>query len=197
MPAGQITRVDSTMDKVETGAVRIELDNLILRDFRPTDLAQYQRLRSDPKMHRFYNEDDSSEHRAGQLLNMFVEQADSVPRTKFQFALESEGELVGTCGIRLESSGEASIGCEIGRQWQGSGLARKAAAAILEFGFGTLCVGRIYAETISDNRAAIKLCNGVGKTVTAERIGDRMFKGRTWNTTVLSISRKTWIGKPG
>src|SRR5258707_315278 len=81
MPAGQITRVDSTMDKVETGAVRIELDNLILRDFRPTDLAQYQQLRSDPKMHRFYNEDDSSEHRAGQLLNMFVEQADSVPRT--------------------------------------------------------------------------------------------------------------------
>src|ERR1700712_2190159 len=69
MPAGQITRVDSTMDKVETGAVRIESDNLILRDFRPTDLAQYQRLRSDPKMHRFYNEDDSSEHRAGQLLN--------------------------------------------------------------------------------------------------------------------------------
>jgi hypothetical protein len=67
-------------------------------------------------MHRFYNEDDSSEHRAGQLLNMFVEQADSVPRTKFQFALESEGELVGTCGIRLESSGEGSIGCEIGRQ---------------------------------------------------------------------------------
>jgi [ribosomal protein S5]-alanine N-acetyltransferase len=185
------------MDNVAIRAVRIELDNLILRDFRPADLIQYQRLRNDPKMHRFYSEDDSSEHRASQLLDMFIEQAASVPRTKFQFALESEGELVGTCGIRLESSGEASIGCEVGRRWQGSGLARKAATAILEFGFSTLCVGQIYAETISDNRAAIRLCNVIGMTVMAERIGDRTFKGRTWNTTVLSMSRETWIGKFG
>ncbi|CAN7302993.1 GNAT family protein [Caballeronia sp. LjRoot29] len=183
------------MDKIETGAIRIELNNVILRDFRPADLIQYQQLRSDPKMHRFYSEDDSSEQRAGQLLQMFIEQADSLPRTKFQFALESGGELVGTCGIRLESPGDASIGCEIGRQWQWSGLARKAAAGILEFGFGTLCVERIYAETISDNRAAIKLCNAVGMTVTAERIGDRTFKGRTWNTTTMSISREAWDGK--
>jgi RimJ/RimL family protein N-acetyltransferase len=78
------------MDNVAIRAVRIELDNLILRDFRPADLIQYQRFRNDPKMHRFYSEDDSSEHRASQLLDMFIEQAASVPRTKFQFALESE-----------------------------------------------------------------------------------------------------------
>jgi ribosomal-protein-alanine N-acetyltransferase len=184
------------MNKVETEAIRMESDNLILRDFRPADLIHYQRLRSDPKMHRFYSEDDSSEQRAGQLLTMFIEQANSRPRTKFQFALESEGELVGTCGIRMESPIEASIGCEIGRQWQGSGLARRAAAAILDFGFSTLGVGRIHAETISDNRAAIKLCKVIGMTVTAERIGDRTFKGRTWNTTILSITREAWIGKP-
>jgi [ribosomal protein S5]-alanine N-acetyltransferase len=184
------------MNKAGSGAVRIELSNLILREFQLADLAQYRRIRNDPKMHRFYSEDDSSEHRAGQLLGMFIEQANHVPRTKFQFALESDGQLVGTCGIRLEEPGEASIGCEIGRQWQGSGLARKAAHAILEFGFATLRVGRIYAETISENRAAIKLCNDVGMTFSAERIGDRTFKGRAWNTTVLSISRKSWAPQP-
>jgi ribosomal-protein-alanine N-acetyltransferase len=184
------------MNKAGSGAVRIELSNPILREFQLADLTQYRRIRNDPKMHRFYSEDDSLEQRAGELLDMFIEQANHVPRTKFQFALESDGQLVGTCGIRLEEPCEASIGCEIGRQWQGSGLARKAAHAILEFGFATLRVGRIYAETISENRAAIKLCNDVGMTVTAERIGDRTFKGRTWNTTVLSISRETWLGKP-
>lgn len=185
------------MSHAENRAVRIELPNLILRDFHLADLGQYRRLRNDPKMHRFYSEDDSSEFRAGELLDMFIRQASHVPRTKFQFALESDGQLVGTCGIRLEAPGEASIGCEIGRQWQASGLARKAAHAILDFGFGKLCVERIYAETISENRAAIKLCNDVGMTLSAKRIADRTFKGRTWDTTVMSISRKSWAATQG
>lgn len=184
------------MNDAKNGAVRIDAPNLTLRDFRLTDLMQYLRLRNDPKMHRFYNEHDSSVHRAGQLLDMFIEQADQVPRTKFQFALESDRQLVGTCDIRLEAPGEASIGCEIGQQWQGSGLARKTARAILEFGFITLCVTRIYAETISENRAAIKLCNDVGMTLLTERIKDRTFKGRDWNTTVLSISLESWLSRP-
>ena len=88
------------MNNAEGGAVRIELGDLTLRDFVPADKLQYQQLRSDPKMHRFYSEDDSSEHRAGELLDMFIEQAKQDPRTKFQLALESDGQLVGTCGIR-------------------------------------------------------------------------------------------------
>jgi ribosomal-protein-alanine N-acetyltransferase len=166
---------------------------LILRDFRPNDLIAFQRLRSDPKMQRFYSERDSSDERAEQLLQMFMEQADALPRTKFQFAVESEaGELMGTCGIRIESPGTASIGCEIGRQWHGTGAAKAAAFAILEFGFVELKLTHIYAETISENRAAIRLCEAIGMTVSAERVGDRTFKGRTWNTTVLALTRSGW-----
>ncbi|NYH26837.1 GNAT family N-acetyltransferase [Paraburkholderia bryophila] len=184
------------MNRVDDKEVCIMAGSVALRDFRAGDLIQYQRLRSDPKMHRFYSEEDSSDARAGQLLEMFIEQSTSRPRTKFQLAVESaSGELMGTCGIRIESPGEASIGCEIGRQWHGSGVAREAASALLEFGFSTLDVTRIYAETISENVAAIRLCRSIGMTAMAERIADRTFKGRTWNTTVVSLSREEWPRK--
>ena len=88
------------MNDAKNSAVRIDVPNLTLRDFRLKDLMQYQRLRNDPKMYCFYNDDDSSVHRAGQLLDMFIEQANQVARTKFQFPLESDRQLVGTCGIR-------------------------------------------------------------------------------------------------
>lgn len=88
--------------------------------------------------------------------------------------------------------GHASIGCESGRRWHGTGAARYAADALLAFGFLELAVQRIFAETISENKAAIRLCKTVGMCVESERVNDRHFKGREWTTIVLTIERNEW-----
>ena len=64
--------------------------------------------------------------------------------------------------------------------------------AILELGFIELKAVRVYAETISENKAAIRLCRSVGMCIESERVGDRIFKGRTWKTTVLAIDEIAW-----
>jgi [ribosomal protein S5]-alanine N-acetyltransferase len=173
--------------------ISIPADGIRLRDFRWDDLSQYQSLRSDPKFQRFYSEEDSAPDKAKELLGMFISQIGEVPRTKYQLAVVSRsGDLMGSCGIRIESPGHASIGCELGRRWHGTGAARYAADALLEFGFLELAVQRIFAETISENKAAIRLCKTVGMRVESERVDDRNFKGRDWTTTVLAISREDW-----
>jgi [ribosomal protein S5]-alanine N-acetyltransferase len=173
--------------------IPIPAKGILLRDFCWDDLPQYQAVRSDPKFQRFYSEEDSAPEKAKELLEIFIAQSRETPRTKYQLAIVSNtGDLMGSCGIRIETPGHASIGCELGRRWHGTGAARYAAEALLEFGFAKLAVQRIFAETISENKAAIKLCKSVGMSIESERVNDRRFKDQTWTTTILAIRREEW-----
>ncbi|NHQ85257.1 GNAT family N-acetyltransferase [Iodobacter sp. HSC-16F04] len=169
---------------------------LLLRDFTPADLNEYKKLRNDEKFQRFYSEEDSSAEKSEFLLDLFIQQSKEQPRRKFQLAVVSlAGELMGSCGIRLEDTANASVGCELGRRWHGTGAARQAAQAIIEFGFSVLKVQRIYAETIAGNKAAVNLCKSLGMHIEAERINDQFFKGASWNTIVLAINKNDWRNK--
>jgi [ribosomal protein S5]-alanine N-acetyltransferase len=166
---------------------------LLLRDFTPADLSAYKDLRNDEKFQRFYSAEDATFEKSEFLLNLFIQQITEQPRRKFQLAIVSHsGELMGSCGIRLEEQANASIGCELGRRWHGTGAAKQAAQAIIDFGFRELNVQRVYAETIANNKAAISLCKSLGMHIEAERINDQFFKEQSWNTLVLALSRKSW-----
>ncbi|AMC34271.1 GNAT family N-acetyltransferase [Janthinobacterium sp. B9-8] len=174
----------------------ISTQMLLLRDFTPADLNAYKYLRSDKKFQRFYSEEDSSPEKSEFLLNLFIQQAKEQPRSKYQLAIVSHsGELMGSCGIRIEAHGNASIGCELGRHWHGTGAAKQAAQAIINFGFRELNVQRIYAESITNNKAAIRLCESLGMYIEAERVNEQFFKGKSWSTVVLAMSRKIWGDK--
>lgn len=173
----------------------IKTKTLLLRDFRLSDIEAYRDLRSDEKFQRFYDEADSSEQKAEELVRVFIEQAAERPRLKYQLAItDGAGKLAGTCGIRSEGAAEFSMGCELGRSFQGSGIAREAGKAMIDFGFRELGANRIYAETVSENKAAIRLCRQLGMSIETERQGDRFFKGRAWGTTIVSIYKDAWSG---
>jgi RimJ/RimL family protein N-acetyltransferase len=167
--------------------------HLLLRDFQPSDLPAYTALRSDAKVLRFSSEDEATAQKAAELLQLFVDQAAAVPRTKFQLAVTlRDGTLIGSCGVRIEHPGIASVGCELGRQWHGSGFAREAGLAMIDFGFRELRLERIYADTIPENLAALRLCRALGLQLVEERVAARAFKGRSWNTAVYQLTREQW-----
>uniref|UniRef100_UPI001E48E844 GNAT family N-acetyltransferase n=1 Tax=Marinimicrobium alkaliphilum TaxID=2202654 RepID=UPI001E48E844 len=171
----------------------IVTETLLLRDFRKSDLDAFRSIRRDAKFQRFYDEEDSADRKADQLLSLFIEQAAETPRSKYQLAITTtQGELIGTCGIRSDGTSEFSIGCELERLWHGKGVALEAGKAMINFGFSELGASRIYAETVSENTAAIRLCRLLGMKLETERENDRYFKGREWGTTILSICRGSW-----
>jgi ribosomal-protein-alanine N-acetyltransferase len=166
---------------------------LSLRDFTIADLNAYKNLRNDEKFQRFYSEEDASHEKSEFLLSLFIQQAKEQPRSKYQLAIVSHsGELMGSCGIRLEDSDNASMGCELGRRWHGIGAAKQAAQAMIDFGFKELNVRRIYAETIADNKAAIRLCNSLGMRIEAKRTKEYFFKGKSWDAVVLALLKDEW-----
>ncbi|WP_070966259.1 GNAT family N-acetyltransferase [Vibrio sonorensis] len=168
---------------------QLETSRLILRDYHLDDTHQYFQQCQDPKYQRFYPEKDYSEETCSYLVSLFTEQASEQPRKSYHLAIIDKvtNEYLGIAGLRLEDEKQASVGCGLKRDVQASGLAEEAMSALVSYGFNTLGVHRVYAETISDNKAAIRLCRKVGMRREAEFLENRYFKGRWWSTTVMAL----------
>lgn len=172
----------------------IETERLILRDFSTKDADDYVSLTQDAKYQRFYSEEDCEASKSRMLVELFSSQALEQPRTKFQLAIElkTTKQMIGTCGVRLEESQQALMGCGVGRKFQGSGYAREAAEALIAYGFKHLNIHRLYAETIGANKAAIMLCQQMGMAQEAHFVERRYFKQKWWDTVVYAIRKTQW-----
>ncbi len=173
---------------------RLETENLILRDMQLSDESSFVEISQDSKYQRFYSESDCEPDKYRKLTKLFIEQALETPRMSYQLAIESKqtGKFIGTVCLRLESDRQASMGVGISRQSQGHGLIYEAAKELASFGFNELDVHRIYAETISQNLAAIRLCKSLGMRQEGYYRENLFFKGRWWDTVVLAILRSEW-----
>ncbi|MCQ8868075.1 GNAT family N-acetyltransferase [Vibrio splendidus] len=173
---------------------KLETDRLILRDMSLEDECAFVAMSQDAKYQRFYDESDCEPNKYRELTQLFVAQALEVPRQSFQLAVESKdsGKFIGTVCLRLEGDRQASMGCAFSRETQGKGLSIEASEALADFGFSELGIHRIYAETISKNLAAIKLCKSLGMKQEACFKEHRLFKGQWWDTVVLAVVRSDW-----
>ena len=84
------------------------------------------------------------------------------------------------------------MGCELGRAWHGAGYAKEACISLVNFGFTTLKLKRVYAETNAKNLAAIRLCKLLGLTVATENHPVKSTKDEQGTTVVLTISSGDW-----
>ncbi|MDH5886640.1 GNAT family N-acetyltransferase [Vibrio splendidus] len=173
---------------------KLETDRLILRDMSLEDECAFVAISQDAKYQRFYDESDCEPNKYRELTQLFVEQASEVPRQSYQLAVENKdsGKFIGTVCLRLEGDKQASMGCAFSREIQGQGLSIEASEALADFGFSELGIHRIYAETISKNLAAIKLCKSLGMKQEACFKDHRFFKGQWWDTVVLAVLRSDW-----
>ncbi len=81
------------------------------------------------------------------------------------FAIVSEAEgLVGVTALVLvpEQAGSAELGYWVGRPYWGRGYATAANRLLLDFGFGTLKLRRIFARPLVRNRASCRVLEKLG-----------------------------------
>jgi len=183
---------------------QIKTERLILRDYRPSDLDDVISMISAPEFQRFYSEQDCTAEHWKMLVDMFIDEAKQVPRQKFNLAiqLKENSQFIGAVGIRLDqpddpNNRQASVGCSLHPNHQQQGIAEEAMRAIIDCGFNTLGVHRIYADTISENSAAIALCQKLGFRQEAELVEHRYFKNRWWNTAVFALLKRELIRAEG
>lgn len=175
--------------------LKIETDRLLLRDFQPDDFEALFAAVQDPDYQQFYAEEETTREFWEALFARMLASAAAEDRQVYQLAIcLPKGELIGTCGLRLEDNKnqQASFGCAIGRPYWGKGYASEASRAILDFGFTHLPIHRAYAETNRENTRARQLAERMGTRLEGILREHRHFRGRWWDTAIYAILKDEW-----
>jgi RimJ/RimL family protein N-acetyltransferase len=173
----------------------LQTERLILRDFRPNDFAAFYATSDDPEYQQFYSKRETSRAFWQALFERILSATQAPERTQYQLAVcLHTGELVGTCGVRIEvpEHQQASFGCAIARPSWGKGLAYEAASHLIDYGFSSLPIHRLYAETIRENKRARALAEKLGMRVEGELQHHKFFQGRWWDTIIYAVLKEEW-----
>jgi len=181
--------------------MEITTERLILREFTRDDWPDVLAYQSDPLYLRYTQWTERTPEAVQAFVRVFIAQQEQQPRTKFQLAvtLRSTGQLIGTCGIRLEPPGvlsgeahEAEIGYELSPAHWGQGYATEAAREIVRFGFEELRVHRIGAWCIAENVGSAHVLRKLGMREEGRQREKEYFKERWWDTLLFAILELEW-----
>lgn len=171
----------------------LQTTRLVLREFEMDDVASVLAYQSDPRYLRHSEWLSRSEQKVRSFVEMLIGWAAEEPRIRFQFAVTREALLIGTCGVRMVDggSGEAEYGCELAPAAWGRGYAEEASRALIDFGFQSLGLQRMIANTSRGNSQAIALALRLGfREQTAPN--ERFEAGTSANSVRLILHAGSW-----
>jgi ribosomal-protein-alanine N-acetyltransferase len=176
--------------------MELETGRLILREFNENDWPDLLAYQADPRYLRYYEWTERTPTAVQEFVQMFLDQQQEQPRTKFQLAvtLKPNRQLIGTCGIRTKSADahEGDIGYELSPKHWGQGYAPEAARAIVQFGFAEMRLHRIWSWCIADNVASVRVLEKLGMRLEGRLRDKEYFKGRWWDTVLFAILDHEW-----
>jgi len=82
----------------------------------------------------------------------------------FELAIErkEDGTVIGFVGFIYQDSGQGEMGWALGEEYRGQGYATEAARALMDYGFNSLGLHRIHADTGTDNVASWRIMERLG-----------------------------------
>ena len=82
----------------------------------------------------------------------------------FELAIErkEDGKVIGFFGFICQDYGQGEMGWALGEEYRGQGYATEAARALMDYGFNSLGLHRIHADTSTDNTASWRIMERLG-----------------------------------
>lgn len=134
-----------------------------LRTLEPGDVQNVVSLANNPKIAA--NLRDAFPHPYTEKdAEAFIEAARSA-NPPFRFAIEKDGHYVGNIALHVQDDvyqKSAEIGYFVGEPYWGQGIGTEAVKLIVDYGFTTLGVQRIFAGVFSTNPASARLLEKAG-----------------------------------
>ena len=166
----------------------IETRRLHLRPYAETDVRDALTVLGDEETMSFYPQPYSAE----QVATIIRSSIDTFRRHGYgRFAVieKAGGEFVGECGITIQDIDgvkEHEVGYKIARAKWGRGYAHQAAAAVVQYGFGTLGLSRLCSYMASDHLQSRRVAEKLGMVLEKEYRNPR---NRDYLTCVYAIHR--------
>lgn len=164
----------------------LQLDRLVLRNYRPEDWERVHIYGSDPEFSKFEIWGPNTIEETHGFVDRMIQQSEFSPRFEFEYAvcLNDSGLLIGGCGIRRETelSHVANLGWAINPEFQGKGYATEAARGLIQFGFKHLNLSVIYATCDTRNTPSIRVMEKLGMKRVGLVVGTKEVKGHIRNS---------------
>jgi [ribosomal protein S5]-alanine N-acetyltransferase len=176
--------------------MKLETERLILRDFVKEDWQRVLEYQSDPLYLRYYDWKERTPEAVQEFVGWFLNHQKQKPRFKFQLAvvLKSNNQLIGNCGIRMEQANalQADIGYELDPKHWNRGYATEAAHAMVDYGFSTFGLHRVWSWCVADNAGSAHVLEKLGMRLEGRLLENEYYKGRWWDTLMYGILTDEW-----
>ncbi len=178
----------------------LKTPRLWLRELCATDIAALNEIERDPRVTRYMTFDVQTTDQTRAYIEGAVRQQSDDPRRFFDLAIVLGGEhpdasgalpreLIGRCGlgIRRPEHRESELWYELHPAHWGRGYAFEAASALLQFGFTSLELHRVWADCDPRNRASCRIAERLGMTLEGRLRENYFLKGEWCNSAVYGI----------
>jgi len=159
----------------------IETNRLLLRPYVVEDWAHVHAYAAIPEFTRFEVWGPNSVEDTKRFVGECIASMSEHPILGYQLAvvLRDADRLIGGCTLRRKhvEIQEAFLGYAINPDFQCKGYATEAAAALVEFGFNSLRLVRIYAECNAQNVASRRVMEKLGMRMVSVRENYKEVKG--------------------
>lgn len=179
--------------------IEIRTDRLLLRDFTGDDLDGVHGIVGDADVTSWLSFNTRSRDQAETMLAGILDRQQAQPRIEYYLAITPAGATQTVIGfIRLGLGGvqAADLGYALRPSHWGQGLAYEAAAAMIDFAFGTLDLHRLTANIGPANASSIRLVRTLGFSYEGT-IRDHVHTNGDWrDSRSYSLLAPEWASAP-
>jgi RimJ/RimL family protein N-acetyltransferase len=175
------------------GLPTLQGSRLSLRPLTPGDAGAALELFGDPEVVRWTSLAPLEDEDAARAFLEEIDR-DSVAGTLFQWAVEEDGEVVGTATLAHidRRHRRAEVGFAVMRRLWGRRIASRALAVLIRHAFETLDLHRLEADVDPENAASLRALERQGFRREGH-LPERFFQDGTWHDSVLlGLLRRDW-----
>ena len=175
-----------------TEPVELKTERLLLRPIRLTDLDAIYEYQSDEVFGQYHKRLSSRKQAEEEVAWWLLWEHPN-------FVVELSGKAVGQVSLRLDTAHEiGGLGYNMARPHWGRGLATEAAGAVVDWGFETHGLAKIYAAAYVPNVASWRVMEKLGMTREAVFRSHVVFREQRFDDVYYGILREEWeaLGEP-
>lgn len=143
--------------------MKLETERLIIRDMLQSDWEHVHSYSSLPEVAKYASWGPNTEEDTHQYIHHVLTQQQQSPRNAYELAvcIKDQDLMIGSVAIFIEKT-NAELGYVLHPEHHGKGYATEAAMALLDYGFNTLGVHRVFATCRPANRASEQVMKRIG-----------------------------------
>jgi RimJ/RimL family protein N-acetyltransferase len=176
--------------------VQIATERLLLREFDESDGPALHAFESLWEVTRYQSFDQRSLAESHDYVMASIEAAREDPRHVYDLAmiLKGEGRLIGRCGFAIgdPDDEQAVLWYTLHPDAWGHGYTTEAARAVVDFGFRSLGLHRIWADTDPANVASIRVLEKLGMRLEGHLREDARVNDAWADSLIYAILEREW-----